>query len=267
MMKYLRTNLRLFMDGALLSYIALFRWLRPSTYIASMVVGPLAYMFFFVFLGKYATGAGNVAFYVIGNAVQMVAFSGIYGVTMSISGDRWDGTLPYLFGTPANRFFLFFGRAFMHVINGAFSVVISFIWGVLLLGLDLSNANLPALAATILATAFSTCCLGLLFGSVALMTRNVMFVNNTVFFLMLFFSGANIALDTLPAWMRTISFALPLTRGIAAARQIVAGADLSDVAPLLGGEVGFGVIYVAIGFVMFSWFEYQAKRKGTLEAV
>lgn len=266
-MKSLRTNLRLFMDGAMLSYIALFRWLQPSTYIASMIIGPLAYMFFFVFLGKYASGSNNVAFFVIGNAVQMVGFSGIYGVTMSISGDRWDGTLPYLFGTPANRFFLFFGRAFMHVINGAFSVVISFIWGVLLLGLDLSQANLPALGATILATAFSCCCLGLLFGSVALMTRNVMFVNNTVFFAMLFFSGANIAIETLPAWMRTISYALPLTRGIAAARQIVAGANLREVGSLLVGEVGFGVIYISIGFVMFRWFEYQAKRRGTLEAV
>ncbi len=267
MLKSLRNNLRLFMDGAVLSYLALFRWLRPATYIASMVFGPLMYMFFFVFLGKYATGESNTSFYVIGNAVQMVAFSGIFGVTMSIAGDRWDGTLPYLFGTPANRPVLFFGRAFMHVINGALTVVLSFVWGVLLLGLDLSNANLPSLGAVILATAFSTCGLGLLFGAVALMTRNVMFVNNTIFFLLLFFSGANIALDTLPAWMKAISFALPLTRGIAAARQIVAGADLSDVAPLLGGEVGFGVIYIALGFLMFSWFEFQAKRKGTLEAV
>ena len=52
-------NLRLFFDGALLSYIALFRWLRPSTYLASKVIGPLSYMLFFVFLGTYATGAEN----------------------------------------------------------------------------------------------------------------------------------------------------------------------------------------------------------------
>jgi ABC-2 type transport system permease protein len=267
MLKSIRNNVRLFFDGALLSYIALFRWLRPSTYIASMVLGPLAYILFFVFLGRYATGVSNASFYVIGNAVQMVAFSGIYGVTMSISGDRWDGTLPYLFGTPANRLALFFGRAFMHVINGSFTVVISLLWGVVLLGLDLSQTNLPALGVIILVTAFSTCALGLLFGAVALMTRNVMFVNNTVFFLLLFFSGANIAIDTLPAWMRTISLGLPLTRGIAAARQVVAGAELSDVAPLLLGEAGFGVIYIALGYALFSWFEFQAKRRGTLEAV
>lgn len=267
MLRTWNNNVRLFFDGALLSYIALFRWLRPMTYLASKVIGPLAYMLFFVFLGQYATGEGNTSFYVVGNAVQMVAFSGIYGVTMSISGDRWDGTLPYLFGSPANRLVLFFGRAFMHVIDGAFGVVLSFMWGVLLLGLDLSHANLSALAAVVLVTAFSTCGLGLLFGALSLVTRNVMFVNNTVFFLLLFFSGANVPLASLPDWMRAISYALPLTRGIAAARQIVDGAGLGQVAGLLGVEALFGVLYIGIGFGMFRWFEFQAKRKGTLEAV
>jgi ABC-2 type transport system permease protein len=267
MMRTWNNNIRLFLDGAVLSYIALFRWLRPMTYLASKVFGPLTYMLFFTFLGKYATGDGNTSFYVIGNAVQMVAFSGIYGVTMSVSGDRWDGTLRYLFGTPANRLALFFGRAFMHVIDGAFGVILSFMWGVLLLGLDLSHADFPALAAVILVTAFSTCGLGLMFGSLALVTRNVMFVNNTVFFLLLFFSGANVPLASMPAWMQTISYALPLTRGIAAARLIVEGAGLSQVGSMLGVEALFGAVYIAVGFGMFHWFEFQAKRRGTLEVV
>jgi ABC-2 type transport system permease protein len=265
--KSFSNNLRLFFDGAFLSYIALFRWLRPATYIASKVFGPLTYMLFFVFLGQYATGVANASFYVIGNAIQMVANSGIFGVTMSVSGDRWDGTLPYLFGTPANRLALFFGRAFMHVIDGAFGTVLCLMWGVLLMGLDLSHANFPALAAVIIVTAFSTCGLGLLFGSLSLVTRNVMFVNNTVFFLLLFFSGANVPLESLPGWMQAISFSLPLTRGIAAARLIVDGAGLGEVGSMLGVETLFGVVYIFIGFSMFRWFEYQAKKRGTLEVV
>src|SRR3972149_7452976 len=177
MLRTWNNNFRLFFDGAFLSYIALFRWLRPMTYLASKVFGPLTYMLFFVFLGQYATGQANSSFYVVGNAIQMVANSGIFGVTMSVSGDRWDGTLPYLFGTPANRLALFFGRAFLHVIDGAFGTVLAFGWGVLLMDLDLSHANFPALAAVIVVTAFSTCGLGLLFGSLSLVTRNGMFVS------------------------------------------------------------------------------------------
>ena len=43
---------------------------------------------------------------------------------MSIGGDRWNGTLPYLFGTPANRLFMFLGRSFVHIIDGMLGVVI-----------------------------------------------------------------------------------------------------------------------------------------------
>jgi ABC-2 type transport system permease protein len=267
MMSAALLNVRLFFHGALLSYIALFRWLRPSTYLASKVVGPLSYMIFFVFLGEFGGSGNGPFFYVVGNAVQMAATSGIYGVTMSIAGDRWEGTLPYLFASPANRMTMFIGRAFIHVIDGMVGVLLGLFWGVVLFGLDLSQADPWALLLTILVTTFSTSGLGLALGSLSLITRNVMFVNNTVFFLLLIFSGANIAVDTLPAWMQAISWSLPLTRGIASAREIVAGGSLADVAPLLATEFGIGVVFVVIGYTMFRWFETQARRRGTLEAI
>ncbi|NLG70608.1 MAG: ABC transporter permease [Chloroflexi bacterium] len=266
-MNSLVTNLRVFWQGTILSYIALFHWLEPVTYLASKVLMPLAQILFFTLLGTFATGRDTTSFYVIGNAIQIAAVSGIYGVTMSIGGDRWNGTLPYLFGTPANRMALFVGRAFIHVIDGMLGVVIGLLWGTAVLGLDLSQANLPALALTILVTTFSTSGLGLLMGCLSLITLNVMFVNNTVYFALLIFSGANIPLASLPPWMLAVSQALPLTRGIAAARQIIAGAGLADVGSLLAGEFLIGCLYVLVGYRMFRWFEYQAKRKGTLETV
>ncbi len=90
-MKTITDNLRLFWQGTILSYIALFRWLRPVTYLASKIVMPLAQILFFTFLGTYATGAQNASFYIIGNAVQIAAVSGIFGVTMSIGGDGGKG--------------------------------------------------------------------------------------------------------------------------------------------------------------------------------
>ena len=266
-MNTVRKNLYLFWQGTIISYRALFAWLRPVTYVASKVLMPLAQMFFFAFLGSYATNGKNIDFYVIGNAIQIASISGIFGVTMSVGGDRDAGTLPYLFGTPANRFMIFFGRAFMHVIDGALGVVIALTWGVLLMGLDLSRTDLPALCLTILITTFSTCGLGLLMGCLSLLTANVMFVNNFVYFSLLVFSGANVPIATLPAWMQAVSNVLPLTRGIASARALAAGASLNEVSPLLFSEIGIGLLYGLIGYFLFSWFETQAKQKGTLETV
>jgi ABC-2 type transport system permease protein len=267
MIRSLTVNLRLFWQGTVLSYIALFHWLRPTTYLASKIIMPLANILFFTFLGVYATGRDNASFFVIGNAIQIASVSGIYGVTMSIGGDRWNGTLPYLFGTPANRLVMFLGRSFVHILDGMLGVVIGLVWGVLLLGVDLSHANLPALGLTIMLTTFSTSGLGLMMGCVSLVTTNVMFVNNTVYFLLLIFSGANIPITSLPAWMQAISWGLPLTRGIASARLLIAGASFSQVAQLLLGEFLIGMFYVVIGYALFRWFERQAKARGTLETV
>jgi ABC-2 type transport system permease protein len=264
-MKRVVNGFRLFWQGAILAYVALFHWLRPIQYAASKIVMPLAQMFFFVYLGTYATGADNAGFYIVGNALQIAAVSGIYGVTMSIGGERNEGTLPYLFGTPANRMLIFLGRAFMNIIDGAIGVVIAFVWGVILMGLDLSHTNLAALALVILITTISTCGFGLLLGSLALITVNVMFINNLVYFLLLIFSGANVPLQALPAWMQAISSALPLTRGISAARLLVGGASLAEAAPLIWGELAIGVAYSLVGYLMFTVFEIEAKRRGTLE--
>jgi len=266
-MTTLSGNLQLFFRGAALSYRALFRWFRPSTYLASKIVMPLAQMIFFVFIGSFG-GAAGPDFFIIGNAMQIAAVSGIYGVTMSIGGDRWDGTLAYLFGSPANRLVLFFGRSLVHIVDGMLGVAIAFTWGVLLFGLRFAPDRLGLLSVAVLTAVFSTSGLGLLMGCVGLITRNVMFVNNTIYFLLLLLSGANVPLSDLPGWIQRISTFLPLTHSIAAARTLISGEAASEgVGILLLKEVLVGLFYLIIGYALFRNFEIKAKKKGTLEVM
>jgi ABC-2 type transport system permease protein len=83
---------------------------------------------------------------------------------------------------------------------------------------------------------------------------------------LLVFCGINIAVSSLPAWAQVISFGLPLTRGVQAARQVVAGADLSQISGLLAGELAVGLIYAGIGYLLFRWLENQSRRGGLQEA-
>ncbi|GAH56432.1 unnamed protein product, partial [marine sediment metagenome] len=168
-------------------------------------------------------------------------------------------------GSPANRLAIFLGRAFFNILDGMLGVVIGFIVGGLI-GLDLTSANLPGLAITILISSISTCGLGLMLGSISLTALNVMFVNNTIFFLILVFSGANLPLDKMPAWMQVVSKWLPLTRSIKSARLFVSGASLTEVSLLLASEFAIGLAYALVGFIFFRWFEFQARKRGTLEA-
>jgi ABC-2 type transport system permease protein len=258
-------NIRIFIAGAVLSYRALFRWLQPSTYIASKVLAPLTMMIFFVFIGTYASGSNSASYYVIGNALIFTASSGIYGVTMSLGGERWTGTLPYLFGAPANRMVMFLGRSLVHILDGMLGVFIGLGWGVLLFNLNLSKTDPKALLFVILVTTFSTASLGLLMGCLSLITRNVMLVNNTVYFMLLLFSGANLVIETLPKWMQVVSRWLPLTRGVTASRLIINGGTIQDVMPMMRVEFMIGVLLALFGFIMFRVFEIKAKQLGTLD--
>jgi ABC-2 type transport system permease protein len=259
------SNVRIFIEGAILAYRALFRWLQPSTYLASKVLAPLTMMIFFVFIGAYANGSNSASYYVIGNALIFTASSGIFGVTMSIGGERWTGTLPYLFGSPANRLVMFSGRSLVHILDGMLGVFIGLGWGVLLFGLDLAKTDPLALMFVIFITTFSTASLGLLMGCLSLITRNVMLVNNTMYFVLLLFSGANLVVETLPKWMQVVSAGLPLTRGITASRLIISGGKLQDVLPMMQVEFLIGLGLSLLGYVMFRVFETKAKQLGTLD--
>lgn len=265
-MRTLAINTRLFFESARLSYIALFRWLSPPTYVASKLLMPLGQLLFFTLLGIYATDRDNSSFYVIGNAIQVVAVSGIFGVPMSVGDDRFTGVLPYLFGVPSSRLFIYLGRAIFHVLDGILGVLIALTLGTLIFGVDLSQANPLLLLLAIGITALATCGFGLLLGSLSLITVNALFVGNTFYFLLFAISGANIPIDDLPAWAQTLSDFIPITRGIAATREIIAGASLADVSSLLAGELLVGAVYALIGYGVFRWIEFKARQMGTLES-
>jgi hypothetical protein len=47
---------------------------------------------------------------------------------------------------------------------------------------------------------------------------------------------------------------------------VIEGASLGSVAPLVAGELVIGAVYALLGYFLFRSFEYQAKKRGTLEA-
>ena len=155
----------------------------------------------------------------------------------------------------------------MHVLDGMTSVVFGFIVAVTVYRLDLGRANLPLLALCIVLISLSTAGLGLMLGSLSLITRDLFALSNSVYYLLLVVCGVNVPLDRLPAALRLLGSALPLTRGVEAARRALRGADPSAVSYLLAGEVAVGMVYVALGYGLFRWLEHRARIGGLQEAV
>jgi ABC-2 type transport system permease protein len=256
--------LRIFFVGGLISFRALFSFLRPEIYIPSMLVAPIFQILLFVYIGRSA-GLESDEFFVIGNAVQYAAIPCLFAMTFTIGGERFQHTLGYILVTPAPRLPLFLGRALPVVVNGFFVAAFALAVGGLIVGIDVPASSYAPLALATAICAFSCTGLGLVGAGIGLLLREQAVLANIMFGVLLVFTGANVPVDELPEWMQAISEVLPFTHGIEAARRIADGEALAGVRGLLGAELGLGVVYGAIGYAFIRNAERLSLRHATLD--
>jgi ABC-2 type transport system permease protein len=244
------------------SYRGLFGWLRPTDYALLIFVEPAIQLLFFGLLGRF--GPEGAAFYVVGNAVRLMATGALFGATSVIVNERTQGTLSALLATPTPVALTFYGRALLQGASGVLTGVF-----LLLLGVVVFDVTAAAPAWTLLAlviTALSLSGLGLLLATMSLVGTDANLLLNIVFYALIVTSGANIPLADLPAPLALLSQGVPMTHGLEAVRGALAG-DLSGVPGLLVTEALVGAAYALLGLALFRFAETRARRTGKLELV
>lgn len=259
-------GLRIFFVGGLISYRALFNWMRPAIYIPTMLIGPLFQILFFVYLGRYA-GVRSDAFFLLGNGIQVSSMSCIFGAAMAIGNERYFATLGALTATPAPRLPLFLGRAVPFVASGLVVSAFGLVVGGAVLRYRPDAAAVPAIALVLVVSACACTAFGLALGSVAMRLRDVLLGANIAYVAMQLLCGVNVPLSALPGWLRTIGSGLPLTHGIEAARGLAGGESLARVGGLVWTEAAVGAAWAAAAYLLFRLFENEARRRATLETV
>jgi ABC-2 type transport system permease protein len=262
----LASEAAVFARSTYFQYVALFQWATIQGYVAYKLLLPVTQILFFVELGVYATGRQNALYFALGNALQLTANAGIFGVIATVANERQYGTLPILLGSPANRLVTFLSRAIVNVIDGILTVFVGLAVAVALFGLDLQHGSLPLLAICVVVISLTTAGMGLLFGSIGLIMRDAIIIANVVYYLLLVVCGINFPVSRLPGAIQVVSNALPLTRGVEAAREAAAGASFTHIQGLLAGEVLVGILYALAGYALFRLLEAYARRGGLQEA-
>lgn len=260
----MRRRLRVFAIGGFLSYRALFGWQQPALFVIILLVPAVTQILFFAYLGR-AAGVADDTYYVVGNAVVAAAVPGLFGMADTITDERFTHTLSLLVVSPASRLALFLGRALPVAVNGAVVAAFAFVVGSLTLDVDVAAGAIPSLVLTILVTAFACTGLGLVNASLGLRWRETAVLSNLILYFLLLAAGVNVPFDLIPGWLETVARGLPVTHGAEAAREIVAGASLADVAGLLGAELLVGVVYAVVGLTLIRLFETEARRGAALE--
>jgi ABC-2 type transport system permease protein len=261
----LRANWRVFWHGGRISYAALFNWARPSIYIPTLLGAPTFQILFFAALGSYATGM-DPAYFAIGNAVQVCAMAGIYGMTMAVANERWFGTLPAILASPANRAALFGGRFIPFIVNGFLVSAYGFFLCWVFVGVRFDAATLGVMVLAMIVTSFSCSAIGAVQGGLSLRLRDGLFGANLMVFLFLLFCGVNIPISALPPWMQAVSQVLPFTHGLEAVRRAIEGATFGEVGGLIATEAFIGLCYAVAAFFLFRWLERGAYRNASLDS-
>jgi ABC-2 type transport system permease protein len=262
----MRSNsLRLIFVGGWLSYQALFGWLSPWILIPTFIIEPVFQVLFFATIGR-AAGVGDNAFYLVGNAVVAAAIPCLFATGNTIAGERWMQTLSLLLASPARRVPLFLGRAFPPIVNGFAVALFTLVVGAALLRVSLNPVTFGSIAVVLLACSYSCTGIGLVTAALALRVRETAVLSNIVLGVLLVFCGVNVALTALPDWMVTVARVLPMTHGIAAARELLTGQGWSAlVVGQVGIELALGTVFLVLGLAMLRWLETESRRTASLD--
>jgi ABC-2 type transport system permease protein len=219
------------------------------------------------------------AYMYLGNTAYIYVGSILVGVSWAVIDDREHyQTLKYIYVSPIKFYFYLLGRGMARFLTGTMSVIITIAFGLLVLKLSIrpADVNLLYLLASMGLGLVGMALMGLLLGAATMqMARHFWSVGESVAGALYLLCGAIFPLDVLPAWLRPLGFALPLTYWLESLRRAVLGSAASkEISPSLAGINDWQLLLILLavtlltGFVsifFFRWSEQRAREKGLID--
>lgn len=254
--------MRRFVLSAWLSYRALFTWLNPIGYVSSRLIAPVFLTLMFTLLGG---GGEATARSLAGGACLAVLSAGIFGVTLSIAGERNFGTLGLWMCSPQGILPGLLGKSFVYLFDGILSAVLTFGATAPWFDFGFSADAVPALILLLVVSGVSGIGAGMLAGSVAVRFRDVFATPNIIHNAVMAFSGALVATHLMPVPVAGLDVLLPLHSAVPAALRILEGDGMPWV--LLGQELLRGVLWGLTGWGLLLMMRSRARSKGNWDAM
>lgn len=274
-------GLRSFLVAAWLGWQIESNWADPFLFAVYTIARPLASVLILVVMYAVITdGAFEqpvFPYIYLGNALYILVGQVITGVSWAVIDDREHYRVAkYLHTAPIDGYAYLFGRGVARLLIGTISVLIVIGFGMLFfrLPIRLSTVDWPLL---LLSTALGVAALaglGALMGAWTMMiARHFWSVGEAVAGALYLFSGAIFPLDLLPAWLRPLGFALPVTYWLEAARRALLGPQahgFPTLAGLTNAELllilaAFAVVLLAGSRLFYGRALHTAKERGLID--
>ncbi len=249
---------------------ALYSIIKPLTSAAILVV-----MFGMVTQGNFTSAAFSYMY--VGNAFYMFVGAIMAGMAQSVVDDRERfRTLKSMYVAPVSIPMYLIGRGVARFLTTSLSVVITLGFGIAFLHLQLNPAEvrwglfIVALCIGIAMLAM----MGLALASLVLtIAHGSWLVGEAVAGALYLFCGAVFPLDVLPAWLRPIGYAMPVTYWLELVRRALVGRVAHQYASLSGiGDGELLVLVVAMTLALgalaaatFRHCDHVARERGLID--
>ena len=210
-----------------------------------------------------------VAFLTVGLVTWPLFWKAWEVTALGVRQEQWEGTLESLIPTPRGTSTLPFGYlmsripfTFLFNAMGLTAIMLAFPGA---LRLDSARAVLDFVAVAALAV---TCMwgLGLLFGGLAILYKQLGPIDLVVRTLFLFLAGVFLPLEIFPAWAQAVSKVLPMTHAYQLLHFIaVEGAPLGDAPTPLVLLLAFTTLSVALGSLVYRRYVEKARSQGAIQ--
>lgn len=256
-------------------------WTDPFLFAVYVIIKPLATAAILVVMYSIITGGDYESplfpYIYLGNAFYIYVGAVMTGVSWAVIDDREHyKTLKYMYIAPISIPFYWLGRGVSRFLIGTVAVLVTITVGALFLNLplNLAEVNWGLFIVSLLIGVTMLAMMGLILASLTLMmAQQNFFVGEAVAGALYLFSGAIFPLEVLPAWLRPVGFAMPITYWLELMRRSLIGevaqafptlARFSN-AQLLGILLGLTIVFGVIAVFIFRWCDYIARERGMID--
>jgi len=205
------------------------------------------------------------AFVLIGIAFGGYFSTGLTGFADALRQAQTTGTLEAMIMTPTPVSLLIVGSAAWSYTYTTFRVLIYLLIGVLLLGLDLGQANVPAALLSLLLAIISFASIGIIAASVIMVIKRGDPITALFGNLANLIGGVYYPIEILPKWLQFFARLLPITYALRAMRlSLLNGASWAELAPDLWALLVFCVVLFPLSLLIFRFAVEQARADGSL---
>jgi ABC-2 type transport system permease protein len=258
-------------------------WADPFLFAVYSFAKPMASAAILVVMYGVITGGAFTnplfPYMYLGNTFYIYVGAVMTGVSWAVIDDREHyKTLKYMYVAPIYIPAYLVGRGIAKFIIASITVFITILIGVLFLhvNIDLATVNWPLFLVSLIIGVVMLAMMGLSLAGISLLiVNNVWFIGDAVAGALFLFSGAIFPLEILPAWLRPIGFAMPVTYWLELLRRSLVG-RVADAFPtlqalnnlqLIGILSGLTVLFGVVSFFLFRYCEHVAQERGLLDRV